>query len=110
MMRLQALTSELAVRLGTAEPHRLSAEIEGGMAKLLALLKAGRVTWYVKRHDAAALVRMYEVNAPGMSFSGSCSGRSGNGSGLQADGSRSILVRVEARQLSRLYPRRQVFE
>jgi hypothetical protein len=45
------------------------------MAKLLALLKAGRVTWYVKRHDAAALVRMYEVNAPGVSFSGSCSGR-----------------------------------
>src|SRR5215472_16483864 len=37
------------------------------MAKLLALLKAGRVSWYVKRHDAAALVRMYEVAAPGVS-------------------------------------------
>src|SRR5215468_4324698 len=69
MVSLQALTSELAARLAAAEPHRLGSEIESGMAKLLALLRAGRVSWYgyVKRHDAAALVRMYEVNAPGVS-------------------------------------------
>src|SRR5262249_20180942 len=57
----------LATRLAAAAPDRLGAEIEGGMAKLRTLLKAGRVSWYVKRYDAAALVRMYEVNAPGVS-------------------------------------------
>ena len=67
MESLQSLTSELATRLASAESSRLSAEIEGGMAKLRALLGAGRVSWYVKRHDAAALVRLYEVVAPGVS-------------------------------------------
>ena len=67
MDRLHALTSELATRLASAEPSRLSTEIESGMAELRALLEAGRVSWYVKRHDATALVRMYEVAAPGVS-------------------------------------------
>lgn len=67
MDRLHALTFELATRLASAESNRLSAEIEGGMAELRSLLEAGRVSWYVKRHDAAALVRMYEVAAPGVS-------------------------------------------
>lgn len=63
---LRELTAELAGRLAATQSEQVDAEIETGMAVLRALLRAGRVCWYVKPVDATYLMRVYEVNAPGV--------------------------------------------
>jgi PAS domain S-box-containing protein len=66
MSGLRELTAELAGRLAATQSEQVDAEIETGMARLLSLLRADRVCWYLKPVDAMNLMRVYEVNAPGV--------------------------------------------
>lgn len=61
---LERLISEISTNLTSSSPDQLDAIIESGMAKVLAIVGAGRVCWYVRNENSPRLERIYSACRP----------------------------------------------
>ena len=66
---LESLLSEFSASLSSANPNRLDAVIEEYMSRVLDIVGAGRVCWYITREHRAELERIYSVHKPGVDAS-----------------------------------------